>query len=446
MRFIVYQLILGLFVLCPLIADELGGATAPLDRMAVQDNGRRKPYHTFAIETLQTIYGKAEYKDESGKKVPAITVITDMWFSPNEWANKPIILVDYLPLRKELGMDKENKYASYEQLAAQANLRQMFQDIQAMKKKDKDFKASPLQREVGQVANRMSLFSLFLNDDAVKPFPLSQKGSDHWLSVSGAIQNASDNPSFLPSINAIQALSMAYKSGNAPNTKMAAEKTVDALVVIGSLRYPSPGLLSLELIYQKWHPFMYAWMLNVVAFVLLLLTTSYKRDTGYKVVWGIILIAFALQIFGLTARSIIAGRAPVTNMYETVIWLSFGCTLFALILEGVYKARYFLLAALPVSIISLILADSQTTILSSSIHPLVPVLRNNFWLTVHVLTITSSYAAFALALGFGHIILGSIIFYKNEKIPPVVYMYLYRTLQNRSDAPRCRNNIGWSVG
>ena len=39
----------------------------------------------------------------------------------------------------------------------------------------------------------------------------------------------------------------------------------------------------------------------------------------------------------------------------------------------------------------------------SSIDPLVPVLRDNFWLTIHVLTITLSYAAFALAMGFGHI-------------------------------------------
>ena len=41
----------------------------------------------------------------------------------------------------------------------------------------------------------------------------------------------------------------------------------------------------------------------------------------------------------------------------------------------------------------------------SSIDPLVPVLRDNFWLTIHVLTITLSYAAFALAMGFGHILL-----------------------------------------
>jgi ABC-type transport system involved in cytochrome c biogenesis permease subunit len=37
------------------------------------------------------------------------------------------------------------------------------------------------------------------------------------------------------------------------------------------------------------------------------------------------------------------------------------------------------------------------------IHPLVPVLRSNYWLTIHVLTITLGYAAFALTLGLGNV-------------------------------------------
>ena len=77
--------------------------------------------------------------------------------------------------------------------------------------------------------------------------------------------------------------------------------------------------------------------------------------------------------------------------------------------------------------ISRILADTQTLALDRSINPLVPVLRDNFWLTTHVLSITLSYAAFALALGIGHIALGKVI----RGVTPVssLYNYLYRTLQ-----------------
>jgi hypothetical protein len=66
----------------------------------------------------------------------------------------------------------------------------------------------------------------------------------------------------------------------------------------------------------------------------------------------------------------------------------------------------------------------------SSIDPLVPVLRDNFWLTIHVLTITLSYAAFALAMGFGHILL-----WRYARNPAAargdapMHFWLYRVLQ-----------------
>ena len=66
------------------------------------------------------------------------------------------------------------------------------------------------------------------------------------------------------------------------------------------------------------------------------------------------------------------------NMYESVVWVAFGTILFALVFEAIYRSRYFLLGAVPVAVVSLILADTQTVALDRSINPLVPVLRDNF--------------------------------------------------------------------
>jgi len=49
-------------------------------------------------------------------------------------------------------------------------------------------------------------------------------------------------------------------------------------------------------------------------------------------------------------------------------------------------------------------------IFDKDINPLMPVLRNNFWLTSHVLSITASYGAGALAWGLGLIALGCYLF------------------------------------
>ncbi len=138
-------------------------------------------------------------------------------------------------------------------------------------------------------------------------------------------------------------------------------------------------------------------------------------------------LGFLLQLGGFAARIAIAWRPPVTNMYESIIWVAFGTILFALIFEAIYRSRYFLLGAIPVAVVTLILADTQPLALPRAINPLVPVLRDNFWLTTHVLTITLSYAAFALALGIGHIALGKVI--AGSKPGGALYNYLYRTLQ-----------------
>ncbi|NEQ16154.1 MAG: cytochrome c biogenesis protein CcsA, partial [Moorea sp. SIO3E2] len=91
---------------------------------------------------------------------------------------------------------------------------------------------------------------------------------------------------------------------------------------------------------------------------------------------------------------------------KSVVWVGFGIAAIALVFELIYRAKYYLLAAAPLSILCLLLADSLPAVLDPSIAPLVPVLRDNFWLSIHVPTITLSYASFALAMGLGHIILG----------------------------------------
>ena len=117
-------------------------------------------------------------------------------------------------------------------------------------------------------------------------------------------------------------------------------------------------------------------------------------------------------------------------MYESILWVAFGTALFALIFSYRHRAPTYLLAAAPVVILALIASDLQPAVLDPAMNPLVPVLRSNFWLTTHVLTITLSYGAFALATALSHfLVIGAI----RRCVPlpnddPGV-MHLYRSLQ-----------------
>src|SRR5207253_3759031 len=103
----------------------------------------------------------------------------------------------------------------------------------------------------------------------------------------------------------------------------------------------------------------------------------------------------------------------VTNMYETVVWMSFGAVLFSAILEIIYKYRFIFFAGTLGAMIALIIADSAPAVLDPSLQPLEAVLRSNYWLTIHVMTITISYAAFFLAFVLGDI--GLIYYIKGEQ-------------------------------
>jgi ABC-type transport system involved in cytochrome c biogenesis permease subunit len=95
-----------------------------------------------------------------------------------------------------------------------------------------------------------------------------------------------------------------------------------------------------------------------------------------------------------------------------------------------YRTPIYLLAALPVTLVALLLVHQMPIAMPSTIDPLVPVLRDNFWLTIHVLTITLSYAAFALAMGFGHILLWRYARNPSEaRADAPMHFWLYRVLQ-----------------
>lgn len=107
-----------------------------------------------------------------------------------------------------------------------------------------------------------------------------------------------------------------------------------------------------------------------------------------------------LEVYGFYLRIRISGWAPVTNMYETVIWVALVTAVLGFVMELIYRKIYTATAATGVALLATVLA-ANVSLLDPEIRSLQPVLRSNYWLTIHVLTIVSSYAAFALALGLG---------------------------------------------
>jgi ABC-type transport system involved in cytochrome c biogenesis permease subunit len=382
-----------------------------LEQIVVQDGGRKKPYLVFAEESLLGLSGKTALTID-GRKMSATEVITTLWLTPEGWDNKPVLLVNHKPLKEASGFETSRKLFSYQELASNKQLVKLLNEAQALRARPGNQRLVGLPKEAAEVGLRIAEFESLVSGSAFRLVANPRAVDAQWLSIPGA--SGVLNP-LRAAFEANDAAAFA-KEANALRTQWSG---------IEPQFQPPAWKIQLETLYQKAHPFRWAWMFYAAAGIVILL--SNLRPAGYAAAWVLAGAGFLLQAAGFAARITIAGRAPVTNMYESVVWVAFGTILFALVFEAIYRSRYFLLGAVPVAVASLILADTQTLALDRSINPLVPVLRDNFWLTTHVLSITLSYAAFALALGIGHIALGKAI--RGKTPEAALYNYLYRTLQ-----------------
>jgi cytochrome c-type biogenesis protein CcsB len=138
--------------------------------------------------------------------------------------------------------------------------------------------------------------------------------------------------------------------------------------------------------------------LPVVSMVLTLLALA--ALTLFRKFNAALILAFstvAVQLVLISLRVVISGRAPITNMYETVMFSGFGALCLSLIVGHFKKEKTFVYMGLMYNACTLMMMNFATGMLSESISPLVPVLRDNFWLSTHVTSIIMSYGALALS-------------------------------------------------
>lgn len=107
-------------------------------------------------------------------------------------------------------------------------------------------------------------------------------------------------------------------------------------------------------------------------------------------------VSFAIFTTWLAARTVAAGRAPITNMYEFSVVFALGIIGVYLVAYARYRSRALGLAVLPVAMAMLLYAAS----VSSDIKPLVPALQNNV-LMLHITVGVIAYSCFTVAFGAG---------------------------------------------
>jgi ABC-type transport system involved in cytochrome c biogenesis permease subunit len=172
------------------------------------------------------------------------------------------------------------------------------------------------------------------------------------------------------------------------------------------------GKVAHDRTYLKWRVFEFAKWGFITLFLLTAISwlkPGAKRfQTFIKVcAWA----GFAAIAAGIGQRVWITGWGPVTNIYETIPYITLMAGIFALLMGKAMKNVIPLSVAVAVGAMGMFLASRYESGQSAdTIDALVAVLRSNYWLWTHVTSINLGYATVLLAAIFSMVYIFARVF------------------------------------
>ena len=125
----------------------------------------------------------------------------------------------------------------------------------------------------------------------------------------------------------------------------------------------------------------------------------FKKTMAGRIATVVTIIAFLGNTAGILMRWVESyqmgiGHAPLSNLYESLVFFAWSIALLYIFIEWKYKNRVFgtLSTALACGVMA------YASLKPDQIQPLIPALKSN-WLIAHVFTCFIGYASFAIAFG-----------------------------------------------
>ena len=258
-----------------------------------------------------------------------------------------------------------------------------------------------------QVSSEVQTISVLIEQAAnsarygLNLFPPSNTEDDKWLSAGDRIFHVFTGTTREPDqavkdIRVLEETVQALKSGEAAfRDKFAA---LEGTVVARAEARDEYKSVPLEASYFKknWFLHAFAWFLLAVITSAVMFFAGQSKAGKFSYRATVICMVFGLVylIIPIVKRSIIMGRPPVGNLYDTIIFIDMALVIFALLVEWMTRKR-FVLGIAPIGAAFLIVLARRFEVGEGKDHldPLVAVLRSNYWLTTHVITITLGYAS-----------------------------------------------------
>ena len=377
--------------------------------LAVFDGGRVKIVDTLAREQMERICGRSHWTDPvTGRSYDPVFTYFDILFNKGYYADKAIIDVQVLPLRRRLVdalvSSKHRQWWLHEgRLSPMMIMQGAVRRILSMG--DSDLRSSDGVAQVMQSA--MTFNNLGGHLKLVSPLP----GSENWaaLGAIGDTRLASADPGAIikpvvmngslgrEAVSLWKRLGDAWQAHDAALVNQIARKLGAILPRLNPSTYPGQWRRSLEHFYNATDRMTVGWMAYFLATVTLLIAFMIGRTWVVRLGIGLLLAGFGIHAFSIATRAILAQRWPIDNQYESFIAITFFAVAAGIVLMWVRKQWLFGAAAGALGTSALLMAN-LVNIPSSNVERVAGILATSTVLYVHVDTVLFSYAL--IALGF----------------------------------------------
>ena len=370
--------------------------------------GRMKPLDTQNREVLNKLTGRSTWEG-----MDANQVVLGMFSRPGLWKKVNIIRIKTPKLRKLLGVPENQKLVKFTD----------FFDANASYKLTKEVerantlvpsKRGTYERDLIRADERLNIAFMSYRGVLLTLFPLPKNDRNKWVDFK-TMFSLVDHSQVKRSTSSL--LDAAYNR-NYTKGLTYIEDIRAYQKEFGDRVMPEQKILDVEVWFNQTSLF-FRLSLAYLLFGLLLLVYSVSSmftnrlisEKIKTVVSSLAFILFALHTFGIGVRWYIGGYAPISNTYETMVYIAY-----ASILAGVVFLRKSTIALSASFIMAgIFIFAAYLGEIDPEITNLVPVLKS-YWLSVHVSVITASYGFFGVGAILGLITL-ILFMFRGEKRP-----------------------------
>ena len=396
------------------LKDESLVTSEKFARLVVQSNaGRMKPLSTLNREIIQKLSGKASLLGMNPDQL-----ILGMLTKPDVWKDVKMVKIQTPKLKQFLGIPESEKYIAFSEVFKNG-------EYLLAKEAEKALQTRPIERgtyerDIIKVDERLNIMYSVFNGSLLNIYPRVKDGTSNddnnrWYNPLDAIQGfAGQNQS------AVESITRGFINSIVENRWEDAQNFISMIdlyqrkvgvdVIIPTSKIESEIFFNnLDIFFKLTLAYVLLGLVMLIVAFIVIFKPDFKPKKITNLFFIILAILFATHTFGMGFRWVLSGHAPWSNIYETLLYISWSG-----VFAGVVFFRKSLLAlSAAVIIAGIFMFTAHLTDVDPQITTLVPVLKS-YWLTIHVSILTASYGFFGLGAILGFLTLIMFIFRKDR--------------------------------